>query len=312
MGFSVTSLQRSRADHLTKLTKEFASNEASGYAKDERYWQPEADKIGKGEAVIRFLPGIDDEPAMVKLYHHGFHHGDKNWYIENSRTTINDKEPDPCAEEFWRVRGTGKSVTDESKVKASKFGRKLSYISNILVVDDPAHPENNGKVFLFKYGKVIYDMIKDAFEPKFEGVDPIDAFDIHEGANFHIRFYKKDIFRKYDKSEFQKPAPIAKSEKAIISMLDGKGWSLRAEVALDKFKSYEELRRRFNKVMGRDDVEQTEKPKTTAKNTRVQAEEEDEGLPWEEPKAAKPKTATKKTESDDDELDAFSSMADED
>jgi hypothetical protein len=308
MGFNVASLQRSRADHLTKLTKEIEDSESSGYVKDDRYWQPEADKTGKGEAVIRFLPEIDDEPMFVKLYSQSFKHGDR-WYIENSRTTL-EGEKDPCSEEFWRIRKPG---TEEAKTKASKFSRKLNYISNILVVDDPANPENNGQVRLFKYGKVIFDMLKDALEPKFAGQKPLDAFDLLEGANFHIRFYKKDGFRKYDKSGFDEVAPIAPSDKAIAKLLDGKGWSLNAEIAPDKFKSYEDLRKKFNDVLGRDDGEVDEKPLGESKPARARLTstkpvEDDDSLPWEEPK----NKGKAKPASGDDELDAFSSMADED
>ena len=301
MGYNVSSLQRNRADDLTKkLAKQFEDDAASGYQKDERYWECKADGSGSGQAIIRFLPSpIDEEPNFVKLFTHGFKNGER-WYIENSRTTISQEEADPCAEEFWRVRKPG---TEAAKTSASKFGRKLHYISNIMVINDPTNPDNNGKVFLFKYPKSVFDLIKDAYAPEFGGAS-LDAFHLFEGANFLYRFYKKDGFRKYDKCKFENPSALGKNEKDIIKLLEGKGWSLSAEIAPSKFKSYEELRTKFNSVMGRDGGASVGKPKVV--ETPVEEE-----LPWDEPKVpAKP--VVEKDTSFDTELDAFSSMADDD
>jgi hypothetical protein len=313
MGFSVNTLKQNRSDRLSKMAQEFENADSSGYKKDERYWQPEADKAGKGEALIRFLPGLGpDDPSFVKLFTHSFKVGER-WYIENSRTTL-DGEKDPVAEHFWAIRNKHKDK-EEAKKKSEKFSRKLYFISNILVIDDPAHPENNGKVFLFRYGKVIYDMIKSMYEPEFAGMDKIDVFDLFEGANFHMRFYKKDGFRKYDKSEFSKSCPIADTEKDIVDLLEGKGYDLRAEVAPNKFKSYEDLEKRFKLVMGEEDA-----PPQTAR--RAAQTEDTDTPPWEETLRQSVKDATTSPKptttrlppkpADDDELTAFANMANDD
>lgn len=308
MGYNVSSLQRSRADNLTKkLAQQFADDASGGFVKDERYYELKGDAAGIGQAIIRFLPSpIDDEPNFVKLFTHGLKNGDR-WYIENSRTTLSREEADPCAEEFWRVR---KPETEAAKLAAAKFGRKLHYISNIMVIDDPEKPENNGKVFLFKFPKTVFDMIKEAYTPEFGG-ESMDPFHLFEGANFLYRFYKKDGFRKYDKSKFDAPSPLAKNEKELGKLLEGKGWSLNAEIAPEKFKSYDELKAKFDAVMGRTAGSEV---KVAAKPKAVKVEEKDEDLPWDEPKATPKvvaKASSKKTDFDE-ELDAFSSMADDD
>ncbi len=311
MGFSVTSLKRSNADTLSKLASEISSSDQRSFKKDERYWQPEADKSGKGEATIRFLDRLSPEaPVFVKLYANSID-GSKiglgnKWYIENSRNTLG--EDDPVSEHFFAIR---KPDTKEAKAASQPFSRKLYYISNVLVINDPAHPENNGKVFLYRYGKMIFDMISDKAEPKFEGDVPQNVFDLYEGSNFHLRFYKASGFRKYDKSVFAAPSPIAATEEEIIALLDGKGYDLQAEVSPDKFKSYEELRKKFHAFLnGKDDSAAAPATAAARLAPKATAAGEADEMPWDEPKSTT--TRVKPQSTGDADMDIFANLANED
>ena len=212
---SLDTLKRSNSlDKLLNAVKEDnAPQEKKSYV-DERLWKPELDKSGNGYAVIRFLPSPEGEDLpWAKVWNHAFQGPTGQWYIENSLTTIGQK--DPVSEYNSKLWNSG---VESDKEIARKQKRKLQYFSNILVVSDPKHPENEGKVMLFRYGKKIFDKMMEAMQPAFEDETPINPFDFWEGAEFKLKIRKVDGFWNYDKSEFSAPSPIADDESKIESI----------------------------------------------------------------------------------------------
>ena len=230
----------SLTEKLVKEVEKMNSNSSS----DDRFWKPEMDKTGVGSAVIRFLPQPDGEDMpWAKMYSHAFQ-GPGGWYIENSLTTVGQK--DPVSEYNRELWNTGSEV-DKDTVRKQK--RKLSYYANIYVVKDPLHPENEGKVFLYKFGKKIFDKIMEAMQPEFDDEDPINPFDFWQGANFKLKIVKKDGYWNYDKSEFDRPNPLLEDDDALEAIWK-KEYSLTAITAPDQFKSYEDLEKRLKYVLG--------------------------------------------------------------
>jgi hypothetical protein len=245
MSFSDLKKQSNIGSLTSKLVKEVEKmNTATGSSEDDRLWKPELDKTGNGYAVIRFLPAPEGEDLpWVKLYTHAFQ-GPGGWYIENSLTTIGQK--DPVSEhnrELWN------SGSDKDKETVRKQKRKLSFYSNIYVVKDPTNPHNEGKVFLFKYGKKIFDKIMAAMQPEFEDEEPINPFDFWQGANFKLKIRKVDGYWNYDKSEFERSNPLLNDDDALESIWK-KEYPLTAIVAPDQFKSYDDLEKRLKNVLG--------------------------------------------------------------
>ena len=211
---------------------------------DERLWKPELDKSGNGYAVIRFLPAVKGEDLpWAKVWNHAFQGPTGQWYIENSLTTINQK--DPVSEHNTRLWNTG---LESDKEIARKQKRKLQYFSNIYVVSDAKHPENEGKVFLFRYGKKIFDKITAAMSPEFEDEKAINPFDFWEGADFKLKIRKVDGFWNYDKSEFDTPKPIADNDETIEGIWS-KQYPLKPFLEAANFKSYDELKSKLDKVL---------------------------------------------------------------
>jgi hypothetical protein len=245
MSFESLKKQSSLGSLTQKLVKEVEKMSATtSGGTDDRLWKPEMGKDGVGSAVIRFLPAPDgEELPWAKMYSHAFQ-GPGGWYIENSLTTIGQK--DPLGEYNRELWNTG-SETNKEIVRKQK--RKLNYYSNIYVVKDPANPQNEGKVFLFKYGKKIFDKIMEAMQPEFEDEEPINPFDFWAGANFKLKIVKKDGYWNYDKSEFDRVAPLLDDDDALETIWK-KEFSLTAITAPDQFKSYEDLERRMNTVLG--------------------------------------------------------------
>ena len=238
--------KQSKLGSLTeKLVKEVEKMNTSSGSSDDRVWKLDCDKSGNGYAVIRFLPAPDGEDLpFVKLYSHGFQ-GPGGWYIENSRTTIGDK--DPVSEYNTQLWNNG---TDAGKEQARKQKRKLTYISNIYVVKDPANPSNEGKVFLFKYGKKIFDKLTTAMQPEFEDEQAIDPFDFWQGANFKLKAKNVAGYRNYDSSEFASQGPLLDDDDAMEAVWK-KEYSLAEFIAPSEFKTYEELKRRLDSVLGK-------------------------------------------------------------
>jgi hypothetical protein len=237
--------KQSKLGSLTdKLVKEVEKMNTGSTSSDDRYWKPEMGKDGVGSAVIRFLPAPEGEDLpWVKLFGHGFQ-GPGGWYIENSLTTLGQKDP---VSEHNRTLWNSGNEKDKDTVRKQK--RKLSYFSNIYVVRDPANPQNEGKVFLFKFGKKIFDKILNAMQPEFEDEEPINPFDFWNGANFKLKIRKVEGYWNYDKSEFDSPSPLLDDDDALEALWK-KEYSLSALIAPDQFKSYEELEKRLNYVLG--------------------------------------------------------------
>lgn len=242
MSTTFASLKTNRVSALDKLAKEVTKMAKKGSA-DERFWKCATDKTGNGQATIRFLAAPEgEEIPFVRLWHHAFKGPGGQWYFENSLTTIG--QDDPVSEynsKLWAQGEKGQNIARAQK-------RKLRYIANILVIKDPAHPENEGKVFLFSFGKKIFDKLNEKMTPEFEDEKPMNPFDLWEGANFKLRIRKVEGFTNYDKSEFETPGPVAKDDKAIEAV-----WKLTHKlqqfVAADQFKSYKELKDRLEKVL---------------------------------------------------------------
>ena len=247
MAYSTLSdLRKSRGgfDSLMKEVEKIA-NPQSERSVDDRFWQPEVDKAGNGYAVIRFLaPPKGEELPWVRIWNHGFQGPAGKWYIENSLTTLG--KADPISEyntELWN------SGSEANKEIARKQKRKLTYIANILIVSDPKHPENEGKVFLYKFGKKIFDKIKDVADPQFQDEKPINVFDFWEGANFKLKIRNVEGYRNYDKSEFEGPSSISERDEDIEAIWD-KQYPLAQFLDAKNFKSYDELKKKFEMVMG--------------------------------------------------------------
>ena len=237
--------KQSKLGSLTaKLVKEVEKMNTTSGSGDDRVWKLECDKSGNGYAVIRFLPAPNGEDLpFVKLYSHGFQ-GPGGWYLENSLTTLGQKDPvSELNSELWN------NGTDAGKEIARKQKRKLTYVSNIYVVKDPSNPDNEGKVFLFKYGKKIFDKLTAAMQPEFEDEEAIDPFDFWKGANFKLKAKNVAGYRNYDSSEFAKPGALLEDDDAMEAVWK-KQYSLAELIAADQFKSYDELKKRLDYVLG--------------------------------------------------------------
>ena len=241
---SFSTLKKRSGSSLENLVKEAEKLNKQGPGADERFWKPELDKSGNGYAVIRFLPAPDGEDLpWAKVYSHAFQ-GPGGWYIENSLTTVNKKDPvGEVNRQHWN------NGTEEGKDIARRQKRKLSYYSNIQVVKDPKHPENEGKVFLYKYGKKIHDKILAAMQPEFQDETPVNVFDLWEGANFKLKIKKVAGFWNYDSSEFDSVSALSSDDTELEATWKSEH-SLEAFVAADQFKSYEDLEKRLQLVLG--------------------------------------------------------------
>ena len=245
MSFANLKKQSKLGSLTAKLVKEVEKMNSNGASGDDRLWKLDVDKSGNGYAVIRFLPAPENEDLpFVKLYSHAFQ-GPGGWYIENSLTTLGQK--DPVSEYNSQLWNNG---TDAGKELARKQKRKLTYISNIYVVKDPANPENEGKTFLFKYGKKIFDKLTAAMQPEFEDEEAIDPFDFWQGANFKLKAKNVAGYRNYDSSEFAAVSPLLDDDDAMEAIWK-KESSLAEFVAPDQFKTYDELKVRLEYVLGK-------------------------------------------------------------
>jgi len=244
------SMKTNRQSFLDSLSTELEKTQTnnSNSFEDERIWKCERDKSGNGYAVIRFLPPVEGETTpWVRIFSHGFQ-GTGGWYIENSLTTFNDK--DPVSEFNSSLWNNG---TEAGKEQARKQKRRLNYYSNILVIEDPANPQNNGKVRLFKYGKKIFDKINDLMNPEFADETPVNPFDLWGGANFKIKIRMVDGFVNYDKSEFDNPSQLG--DDSELEKIWNSQYSLQELLSRDNFKSYDELKTKLDRVLGLASVE---------------------------------------------------------
>ena len=260
---SFAALKKNSNSSFEKLTRELekVASTQQGSSGDDRFWKPEMDKSGNGYAVIRFLPAPEGEDLpWAKVFSHAFQ-GPGGWYIENSLTTINKSDPiGELNRELWN------SGRDSDKEIARKQKRKLSYYSNIYVVRDPLHPENEGQVFLYKFGKKIYDKIIGAMQPEFEDETPINPFDFWQGADFKLKIKKVAGYWNYDSSEFASVSTLGNYEDSQLEEIYSKTHSLSAFTDASNFKTYEELQKRLNTVLN------------TKKQPRVDMETEENEL----------------------------------
>ena len=294
MSFANLKKQSKLGSLTAKLVKEVEKLNTNGASGDDRLWKLEVDKSGNGYAVIRFLPAPDGEDLpFVKLYSHAFQ-GPGGWYIENSLTTLGQK--DPVSEYNSQLWNNG---TDAGKDAARKQKRKLTYISNIYVVKDPANPENEGKVFLYKYGKKIFDKLTAAMQPEFEDEEAIDPFDFWQGANFKLKAKNIAGYRNYDSSEFTAVTPLLDDDDALEAIWKKEN-SLKEFIDADQFKSYDDLKKRLEYVLG------SRRPTTS-----IEEEDTDRGAAEELVTAAVSTTPSSLNEDDDDALSYFQKLAEE-
>ena len=282
---SLETLRKSNSlDKLLNAVKEDSAPQEKKSYVDERLWKPELDKSGNGYAVIRFLPSVEGEDMpWAKVWNHAFQGPTGQWYIENSLTTVGQK--DPVSEHNTKLWNTG---LESDKEIARKQKRKLQYFSNIYVVSDSKHPENEGKVFLYRYGKKIFDKLMAAMQPEFEDESPINPFDFWEGANFKLKIRKVDGYWNYDKSEFEATSPLG--DDTMIEGIWKKQYALKEFTASTNFKSYEELKTRLDAVLSGTvsvgnvtdtmDDEPIVSPKVDTKPVESKQEDEDDTMDY--------------------------------
>jgi hypothetical protein len=306
MSFADLKKQSKLGSLTAKLVKEVEKMNTSSGSSDDRLWKLDVDKSGNGYAVIRFLPAPNGEDLpFVKLYSHAFQ-GSGGWYIENSLTTLGQKDPvSELNSELWN------NGTDAGKELARKQKRKLTYVSNIYVVKDPANPANEGKVFLFKYGKKIFDKLTAAMQPEFEDEEAIDPFDFWQGANFKLKAKNVAGYRNYDSSEFAASSPLLDDDDAMEAIWK-KQYSLAELVAADQFKSYDELKKRLDYVLGNKGTPRYQDPEDLDEdNTRGSTSELTDDLREELSNLKPTRRAAVDEDEDDDTLSYFARLAEE-
>ena len=305
MSFSDLKKQSKLGSLTAKLVKEVEKMNNSASSGDDRVWKLECDKSGNGYAIIRFLPAPNGEDLpFVKLYSHAFQ-GPGGWFIENSLTTLGQKDPvSELNSELWN------NGTDAGKEIARKQKRKLTYVSNIYVVKDPANPDNEGKVFLYKFGKKIFDKITAAMQPEFEDETPIDPFDFWQGANFKLKAKNVAGYRNYDSSEFAAQGALLDDDDAMEAIWK-KQYSLAELVAADQFKSYDELKKRLDYVLGANGARRQDPEVADEEEySRGPVKELDEDL-RSELNNLKPTRSAPAEDEDDDALSYFARLAED-
>ena len=299
MSFANLKRQSGNLDKLAKALEQISSNESAG--NQDNFWRPEVDKAGNGLATIRFLPApeVDGDESLpwVKIFTHGFQ-GPGGWFIDNCLTTKNQQCP-VCESNsaLWN------SGIEANKQIARDRKRKLSYIANVYIVSDPKHPENEGQVKLFKFGKKIFDKITEAMNPPFEDETPINPFDMWEGANFKLKIRKVAGYQNYDSSEFESSSVLGSFDDTKLEEIWKKEHSLQELVSDKEFKSYDDIKKRLDRVLG----QAVDRPKTTVETIKEQTRsqpvrDERDDTPWED---------TSTTE-DDDDMAYFRNLAEED
>jgi hypothetical protein len=291
-------LKKKSKSGIEDLIKKMEDQTKAKDYKDDRFWRPEQDKSGNGFAIIRFLPPVDGEDVpWVKMYNHAFQ-GPGGWYIENSLTSIGQKDPvGELNNQLWN------SGLESDKDLARIRKRKLTYIANIYVVSDPANPQNEGKVFLYKFGTKIFEKIQEAMKPEFNDEEPINPFDFWKGANFRIKIRKVGGFTNYDKSEFDSQSVLSdddaklekiwKSQHALLPLVDA-----------SNFKTYEELKSRMYEVLGGD-------VRGTAPSSQKTAEDVADELTEKKPSLKSKKPVEDDVDEESDALSYFQKLAED-
>ena len=295
---SFQNLKRNR-DQISKLVQAAesvgGSTETKSYV-DERIWKPTVDKAGNGYAVLRFLPATEGaELPWVRYWDHGFKGPTGLWYIENSLTSIG--QSDPVGELNSRLWNTGND-SDKEKARAQK--RRLHYVTNILVLQDPSHPANEGKVFLYKFGKKIFDKIMDSMQPEFADEEPVNPFDFWEGADFKLKIRNVEGYRNYDKSEFSSPSALYEGEDTRLETVYDQLHDLSEFTSPSNYKSYDDLKAKLMKVLGEE--------ATAGAYTVKQEMQINEPIPAPEPQRLEPVSADQLSD-EDDTMSYFAKLA---
>ncbi len=308
MAIDFSSLKKNSSLSGSSLAAKAKETASGGFKKDERLWSCEQDKAGVGEAIIRFLPAPKGEDVpWIKYFRHSFKGPTGKFYIENSLTSID--LPDPVYEL------NSKEWVDNDKVIQDMIrprSRKTTYVSNILVIRDKANPENEGKVFLFQYGKTIFDKITDAMNPKYEGEDPFVPFDFWEGANFKLRIVKKDGFPNYEDSKFDNVSALFDDDEKIEQVWNQQ-YSLQEFLDPKNYKSYEELKKRLDYVLAKAESKEEEEKEKEEETPRHKSEPAkpiaEAAKPEVKEESAKPKVPYGEADEDDDDIpDYFSNL----
>lgn len=290
---SLANLKRNTMDisSLTAAAKAASSQGAKTKREsdDDRYWKPTVDKAGNGYAVIRFLPTVEGEDLpWARYWDHGFKGPTGKWYIERSLTSIG--QTDPVGEKNSELWNSG---IESDKAICKERKRRLHYVSNIMVVSDPSNPESEGKVFLYKFGKKIFDKIMDAMQPQYPDEAPVNPYDFWEGANFALKIRQVDGYRNYDKSEFTKVAALFDGDETKLETVYNAVHPLAEFTDPKNYKSYDELKKKFFDVIG-------ERAPSTIK----------EEVAKDIPQQAAPAYATAEAASKAEEFTPFESIAD--
>ena len=309
MTTSFSAMKKSRQSSLEALTKELSKlNTQQGPDDDNRFWKPTVDKAGNGMATIRFLPPpTGEDMPFVRVFEHGFKGPTGLWYIENSLTTLGKQ--DPVSEYNSQLWNSTSDDASPARKQAREQKRRLNFVSNILVVKDSANPSAEGKVFLYKYGKKIFDKINEAMNPQFDDEKPMNPFDFWEGANFKLKIRQVEGYRNYDKSEFESPAPISEDDD-YLEKLWKQQHSLQEFLDPKNFKSYDELKAKLARVLdlaGGSNVSRS----TASKKAEDNLPWSDEAPAKTQKSAAAPKSAESFSEDDEETMAFFKNLVDE-
>lgn len=298
---SFSSLKKGGATSVEKLAAEAEKMEKKGPDVDSRFWSPQRSKDGNGSAIIRFLPPPKDEDLpWVRYWDHACQ-GPGGWYIEMSLTTLGKDDPmSKFNQEVW-----AKGTAGESEIRKGGRSRRLNYVTNVYIIKDPANPANEGKVFLYRFGKKIWDKIKDAMSPPVEGMDKLDPFNFWEGANFNIVITTTNVdgkkFPNYDKSSFGRPGPLMDEDSALEDIWNQQH-SLSELVSEDKFKSYEALEERVNKVFRQGAAQNIASAEARPQRAAPAAQNQQSNPPWNEDDDSGGIDFRKMLEEDDDDV----------
>ena len=280
---SFAAMKKNRQSQIDKLSGELSKLNQSTPRDDDGFWKPEVDKSGNGSAIIRFLPAPNGEDVpFVRIWDHGFQ-GPGGWFIEKSLTTLGEKCP---VSEYNSMLWNSGTEADKTFVR-QKTKRRLSFVSNIYVVKDPSNPDNEGQVFLYKYGKKIFDKLQDQMTPEFDDETPVNPFDLWDGANFRLKIRKVEGYRNYDKSEFDSSAALLDDDEKLEEIWNSEK-SLSDLVDPKHFKSYDELKSKLYRVLALDGggtantvtADELSEPKPQKQRKAKQTTEE--APPWDE------------------------------
>ncbi len=301
MSFAQLKERKDQIQNLIKAAEQAGggNSEKKSYT-DERFWKPTVDKAGNGYAVIRFLPAPkSEELPWIRYWDHGFKGPTGLWYIENSLTSIG--QSDPVGELNSRLWNSG---IEADKEKARTQKRRLHYVTNIYIVSDPSNPDNEGKVFLYQFGKKIFDKIMDMMQPSFADEKAVNPFDLWEGANFKLKIRNVEGYRNYDKSEFDSQTALSEDD-SVLEGIYNKQSSLQEFLDPKNFKTYDELKMKLSRVLGEE--------VSAGANTVKQDTQLGESTPPPEIKSVEPVTAEQMSsqEEDDDTMSYFARLAKE-